>query len=250
VYDAVYLSPHLDDAVLSCGGRIADEVARGERVLVVTLFTADEPAEPPSALATDLRRWWRLPPGEVMARRRREDAGALARLGAESLHLGLAEAPYRRSAAGAPFYTELAGLFGEPDPEDAATVGALLAERLQALPAAARRVAPLAVGGHVDHRLVRAAVEADGGPVRFYEEFPYAEWKWFALRRALGAPRDWQSEALPLADRLFEARVQAILAYESQVPAMFHTEARLRKQLRRHLRRGGGERLWRRREAR
>ncbi|KAB2956573.1 MAG: PIG-L family deacetylase, partial [Thermoanaerobaculia bacterium] len=54
--DLLVLSPHLDDAVLSCGGRIADEVARGRDVLVVTVFTADEPAEPPSRLAADLRR--------------------------------------------------------------------------------------------------------------------------------------------------------------------------------------------------
>jgi LmbE family N-acetylglucosaminyl deacetylase len=244
--DVLYLSPHLDDAVLSCGGRIADEVARGERVLVVTLFTADEPAEPPSRLAADLRRWWRLPAGEVMAVRRREDEEALRRLGAGVLHLGLPEAPYRLSSAGVPFYAELGQLFGAPAADDARAVGAVLAERLRALPEAGRRVAPLAVGGHVDHRLVRAAAEADGAPVRLYEEFPYAEWKWLALRRALGDPRAWRAEALALTTALFEARVRAILAYESQVPAMFRSEARLRKQLRRHLRRAGGERLWQR----
>jgi LmbE family N-acetylglucosaminyl deacetylase len=250
VTDLLVLSPHLDDAVLSCGGRIADAVARGRRALVVTVFTADEPAAPPSPFAADLRRWWRLPAGEVMAARRREDEAALARLGAELLHLGLPEAPYRLAADGRPFYDRLERLFGEPDPEDRDALGAVLRERLAALPPAALRIAPLGVGGHVDHRLVRAAAEADGAPCACYEEFPYAEWKWFALRRALGTRRDWSPEALALDDETFERKVAAILAYGSQVPAMFRTEARLRKQLRRHLRRAGGERIWRRREAR
>jgi LmbE family N-acetylglucosaminyl deacetylase len=185
-----------------------------------------------------------------MTARRREDIEAVARLGAEGLHLGLAEAPYRHGDDGAPFYTELSRLFGPPDPADARVLLAVLAERLRTLPATERLVAPLAVGGHVDHRLVRDAVEASGRPARFYEEFPYAEWKWLALRRALERPREWRCETLPLPERLFEAKVGAILAYESQVPAMFRSEARLRKQLRRHLRRAGGERLWAREETR
>ena len=245
-YDAVYLSPHLDDAALSCGGRIAGEVARGERILVATCFTADEPAEPPSALAADLRRWWSLPAGEVMARRRAEDREACARLGVEPLHLDLAEAPYRLGAEASPHYAALAALFGEPDAADAAALGPRLERTLRELPPHRRLLAPLAVGGHVDHRLVRAAVERVAPQSAFYEEFPYSEWKWFAVRRALGSPRDWTPETAPSTPAAFERQVHAILAYASQVPAMFRTEARLRKQLRRHHRRTNGERIWRR----
>ncbi|MBP1641632.1 MAG: hypothetical protein H6Q03_301 [Acidobacteria bacterium] len=248
--DLLVLSPHLDDAVLSCGGRIAETTARGGDVLVVTVFTADEPAVPPSRLAADLRRWWRLPAGEVMAARRREDAEALARLGAGLLHLGLPEAPYRLAASGRPFYDQLAHLFGEPEPEDRDALAGALGAHLAQLPRAELLLAPLAVGGHVDHRLLRAAVEAQDGPAAYYEEFPYAEWKWLALRRALGSRRAWSAETLPLSKETFERRVGAILAYESQVPAMFRSEARLRKQLRRYLRRAGGERVWRRRRER
>jgi LmbE family N-acetylglucosaminyl deacetylase len=249
VYDAIYLSPHLDDAVLSCGGRIAGEVARGERVAIATCFTADEPAEPPSALAADLRRWWSLPPGEVMARRRAEDLDACARLGVETLHLDLPEAPYRLGAGGAPHYATLGALFGEPAAADAADLGPRLDERLRALPPHRRLLAPLGVGGHVDHRLVRAAagrVARAAPALAHYEEFPYSEWKWFAVRRALGRAGDWVPEVVAVDAAAFERQVDSILAYVSQVPALFRTEARLRKQLRRHHRRAGGERAWRR----
>lgn len=242
--EIVYLSPHLDDAVLSCGARIAHEVAAGNEVRVVTVFTADEPLESPSPLAAELARWWHLPRGQVMRARRAEDDEALARLGARRDHLGLPEAPYR-SAGGEAFYRDLAALFGEVHPADEAEMTPRLLARFREIPADARLVAPLGVGAHVDHRLVRRALEATGRALWFYEEFPYVEWKWLALRRALARPSAWEYEILPVDARLFERKVEAILAYGSQVPAMFRGEARLRKQLRRHLRRAGGERLWR-----
>ncbi len=40
-YEHIYLSPHLDDVALSCGGRIVKQRSKGENVLVVTVFTGD-----------------------------------------------------------------------------------------------------------------------------------------------------------------------------------------------------------------
>lgn len=241
--DVVYLSPHLDDAVLSCAGRMADERRRGLRVGIWTIFTADEPAEAPSEFAATLRRWWSLPAGEVMAARRREDREACARLDVRPCHGGWTEAPYRLDADGRPLYDSLARLFGAVEGADSG-LETELAERFAAL-AGTRVVAPLGVGGHVDHALVRSAALRAGVAAGFYEEFPYVEWKWGALRRALGRKADWRSETLPLGEEEVAARIAAISLYRSQVPALFRTEARLAKQVRRAIRRAGGERLWR-----
>ncbi len=241
--DAVYLSPHLDDAILSCGGRIARECAAGERIVVLTLFTADEPATPPSPFATTLARWWNLPPGEVMRARRREDLEACARLACHAEHAGLVEAPYRLDAAGRPLYTSLEALFGAVAEADEPLVERLVA-RLAGIETG-RLVAPLGVGGHVDHRLARRAAERARPDALFYEEFPYTEWKWRAVDRALGRRADWRAETIQLTDVELVARREAIECYRSQVPALFRTPARLAKQLRRALRRAGGERLWR-----
>ena len=241
--ELVVLSPHLDDAVLSCGGRIAHDVAAGRTVTVVTLFTADEPAEPPSRLARDLRRWWKLPHG-VMAARRSEDLAACAALGARAEHWDLPEAPYRLDPAGSPLYDTLSVLFGEVSHLDDRFVEALAA-RLAPLAGRGEILTPLGVGGHVDHRVVRRAAERAGVAALYYEEFPYTEWKWFALRRALGRPDDWRAEPLALSADEVEARVGAIARYRSQVPVMFRNEGRLRRQVRRAVRRSGGERLWR-----
>jgi LmbE family N-acetylglucosaminyl deacetylase len=253
----VVLSPHLDDAVLSCGGRIAHAVEGGRRVFVATIFTKDEPAEPPSALAADLRRWWKLPAGEVMARRRAEDLEACRRLGAEPRHLDLAEAPYRFDGESRVLYATLGALFGAVAGADAACE-AEIADRIAALErelggGAGERpelLGPLGVGNHVDHQLARRALERVRPEAALYEEFPYTEWKWFAVSRTLRAGSggsDWTPETLPIDEGLFERKRQAILAYVSQVPTLFRSEGRLAKQLRRARRRSGGERIWRRR---
>ncbi|WP_322493922.1 hypothetical protein [Chloroflexus sp.] len=44
-YQHIILSPHLDDAALSCGGSIAAAVAADEPVLVVTICTAALPVD-------------------------------------------------------------------------------------------------------------------------------------------------------------------------------------------------------------
>ncbi|MEZ4728018.1 MAG: PIG-L family deacetylase [Caldilineaceae bacterium] len=43
VYDAIYLSPHLDDVALSCGGQIFGATRTGQRVLIVTITAGDPP---------------------------------------------------------------------------------------------------------------------------------------------------------------------------------------------------------------
>src|SRR3954464_12352849 len=84
--DIVILSPHLDDAVLSLGGLIGREVARGRKVTVVTCFTAGP------ALET-------IPPERRVfgdySMRRAEDERALAVLGATHRWLDLHERIWR-----------------------------------------------------------------------------------------------------------------------------------------------------------
>ena len=144
----VVVSPHLDDAVLSVPGLIRSRVQRGERVVVLTVFSAG---------------------GEEYAERRAEDRAALALLGAEPLHLGLLDAPPRR---GIP-RSFRALILGAMDDEDAAAAARPLLEQIAAL-APALTLLPLGVGEHIDHRIVHAAHTRLGGRVAFYEDRPYS----------------------------------------------------------------------------
>jgi LmbE family N-acetylglucosaminyl deacetylase len=241
-YDRIYLSPHLDDALFSCGGRIHQEVAGGLSVLIVTVATAPAPARR-SRYAARFHR--RAGLGEdAMQRRRQEDLEAARRLGAETLHLGLPDAIYRVDPLDRrTLYPRWTALVGRPRTRD--PLGPLLRRGLAELPESELLILPFAIGGHVDHRLTREAAEATcaGRRLAYWEDFPYLAYR---LRPGPRPGRGWQAELIELEALEIEARCRAMAAYESQVRAMFGSEARMRRLVERTVGRLGGERYWRR----
>jgi len=85
------ISPHLDDAVLSCGQWMAGRPG----CTVVTIF-AGTPRDPGRLTDWDRRSGFR-DAGEAMAARRAEDREALARLRAEPVWLDFLDAQYERT---------------------------------------------------------------------------------------------------------------------------------------------------------
>lgn len=165
---ALLLSPHLDDAVFSCGGTIATLVRNGWRVVVATVFTRS--VHPATGFALACQRDKGLGDDvDYMALRRDEDADAIAILGAETLWLDLPEAPHRG-------YATAAALFSEFVSEDgvAASLETILDRTMQELNPDLL-LAPAALGGHVDHRRVLDAVIALGGDraAAFWRDVPY-----------------------------------------------------------------------------
>lgn len=245
-YDAVYLSPHLDDAVLSCGGQLHDLGAAGKAVLVVTVGCGAPEGEL-SPVAAGLHRAWGfedVPPEEAVARRRAEDRAACTALGADVLHWDLPEAIYRRDpATGEPLYRRLGDLFAPLSPTDRPAV-LRVAERLADLPAHRELYVPLAVGGHVDHSITRRAAEQRfGSNLLYYEEYPYGRRRRDVRR--LTRTAGWKSQVVPVSPEGLDAKVRAVGEYRSQVRPLFGGRLRMRWKLRRHARRVGGERLWR-----
>ena len=146
------ISPHWDDAVLSCWGLLSS----GRELEVVNLFAGI----PENARAGI---WEAIigvsEPADRARRRLEEDALALARAGREARNLPLLDDRYRRQAqAAAP------GL-GEID--------RAVADRVHG---ASRVYVPAGIGAHPDHLLARRygrALLAAGMPVTLYAELPY-----------------------------------------------------------------------------
>jgi len=143
-FDDVYISPHLDDVALSCGGRILSERALARSVLVVTVFTAD--AGPCRNIPPRVR----ARVGE-MERRRREDERAMERLGVDSLWLEYPEAIFRDRV-----YHTLYGAFSRMATSDRDVIARLASEFHELLERVRpqRVYWPLGVGHHADHRVV------------------------------------------------------------------------------------------------
>jgi LmbE family N-acetylglucosaminyl deacetylase len=228
----LFLSPHLDDAALSCGGTIARLAAAEEPVLVVTVFAGDPDLDRLSPFARETHVAWGDPAAPYAARRA-EDRAAMARLGATPLHLGFRDAIYRTDAAGAPIYTSNQALFGPPHAADE-----LLIDRLEAAlrPLVCRLdptvlYIPLGVGRHADHQLVAQAALRLLSPVEtapelwWVEDFPYAAGGLpeHAPDSVAGAQARWGEGAWRSRDVAIdpEVKIEAVGRYVSQVPLLF-----------------------------
>jgi len=257
-YDAIYLSPHLDDAALSCGGQIYAATQAGRRVLIVTITAGDPPtdsstdssADSPasvSAYAQSLHDRWQLQ-ADAVAARRAEDLAACAILGADALHWSLPDCIYRSDpATGAPYYVSDDDIFGPVAAGEKALVAALAAA-LADLPDAERVIAPLTVGNHVDHQSTRLAAEQAVSPAKlhYYEDYPYAQTPGAVAGLVAHPSGGWAATVVPLDEAALRAKIDAIRAYRSQLSTFFADEADLAAQVRGVARTRGGERLWRR----
>lgn len=245
----IVISPHLDDAALSVGGAIARFALENERILVVTIAAGSPPpGAAPSPFAASLHRAWGLGAADAVALRRREDEAAMAILGASARRLELLDAVYRLPDR----YGSEAALLGEPAAQDRLEieVAAELAPILAAAPRA-RVLAPLAVGGHVDHRLVhRAAIDLArrGRDVAFYEDLPYAVKPGAVAERVAAIARDLEPTIVDIAATL-DRKIAAILAYTSQIGALFGDRDQARDAITAHAcavgSTGPAEQLWR-----
>jgi LmbE family N-acetylglucosaminyl deacetylase len=235
-----FLSPHLDDAVYSCGGTIHQLTATGETVFVRTVMAGDPPDPlPDTPIVRELHNRWNV--GRApMAVRRQEDQDALQLLGAQAEHMDLLDCVYRVGAGRKPLYPDENSLWHNVHSQDPALkhLGGFR------LPEAATHVyIPLGVGGHVDHLVVREIgialyrlLEAAGKPatVRFYTEYPYIETEG-ALQKALASvPAEIKLTPDPvvLTAPDVAAKVQAVKAYQSQISTFWQDEFVLEKRVR------------------
>ncbi|MBW7882359.1 MAG: PIG-L family deacetylase [Caldilineaceae bacterium] len=244
MYDAIYLSPHLDDVALSCGGQIASQTRLGRRVLVVTVMAGDPLPAAQSTYIDSLHERWELG-RDAAAQRRAEDAAACAILGAAYTHLDIPDCIYRLNPHdGTPLYLSDDDIFGDVHPTEAPLIVRLV-EQLGALSMHAAIYAPLTIGHHVDHLIVRAAAEQlwpEG--LLYYEDYPYAQQPGKLAR--LIAPEDprWRSQVIDLDAPALQARCDAVWAYRSQRSTFFTDRADLEQQIHSYAALVGGERVW------
>lgn len=211
------LSPHLDDAAFSVGPLLA-QWATELRVVVATVFTKSVAQPEKFALACQLDKG--LPAtADYMKIRRSEDLAWAEKIGVVVTHGPFAEAPHRG-------YHSVQELFGPILSTDA--IGpSLLAwwQTLRASFAPDLVLAPLGLGGHVDHQWVRQVASAatfDPATLVYFQDQPYAA---KAKDAVPGSFRE-KDELLvawtvPLRADSRTRALQAVEAYPSQIPFQF-----------------------------
>jgi LmbE family N-acetylglucosaminyl deacetylase len=224
----IFLSPHFDDVVYSCGGTLGVQISSGIHPLVITVFGGVPAANlTPSPFAIQANRGMGLDLTKGMhlavEQRRKEDAAALDYIGSDYLWLDYLDAVYRGNP---PYYTSEAQLIGGDIHRDDLRLEQELAQTLIAL---AERLpdsvwyAPLGVGRHVDHQIICSAADRliqRNIKVYLYEDFPYVtkQGALDARKHELGRPLEpslvEMSEMLPL-------RLEASALYASRTFADF-----------------------------
>lgn len=226
--DVLYLSPHFDDVAFSCAGSLCHDIAHGLRAQVVTVFAgppvSDLPLRP---LHRSLLRHADVTHAALHAlwqQRRSEDLAAMAVLGSGWLHLEYADAVFR------PEIERWSDIWEGETPPDSLLPGQLAARLLDLWQHSGRPrlVAPLAVGAHIDHRLVFAAVqqlESHGAQAAYYEELPYTLRSDLLDQRLRTLGRDWESRSVEVTPYMPQ-RITAACCYRSQITGSFRSAER------------------------
>jgi LmbE family N-acetylglucosaminyl deacetylase len=243
-YDAIYLSPHLDDAVLSCGGQIFQATAARQTSLIVTIMAGDPPQAAISDFAQGQHQSWELLT-EASRQRRAEDATACHLIGADYVHWSVPDCIYRHHPeTGLAFYNSDPDIFGEVHPAEYPLIEELAAQ-LSDLPPHGRLFAPLTIGNHVDHQLTRLAAEkCFANKLLYYEEYPYVQR--LGGVTAVIPPNDphWQAQTIPLTAAALQTKIAAIATYGSQLGNLFNGRDNMPQLVTTYTQTVGGERIW------
>jgi len=190
-----YLGPHPDDIAFSCAGSVLADVASGAAVTMVSVFLS----------------------GEAAAQRRTEDEQAAKVLGCKYLSLDLFDAPDRPEIHGS------LGLFMPYGPAHLGITSEVVARLRWHITAPAQLRAPLAVGAHIDHRIVHEAARSLAFELKlglaYFEDLPYSLGA-HALARRLAA-LEVSVPSLPGTERASRAiEIAAYRDYLRRLPLM------------------------------
>lgn len=211
----IYLSPHLDDAVLSAGGLIQEQTQAGIPVEIWTFMCGYPPEGEYSPIARMIHTMWGFSSAEEAVRERRaEDQTAAAIVGATTVHFNFLDCIYRRGKNSEWLYPEIAVPPHKEDAELPSRIAETVSTRLQPDDVL---VCQLSVGSHVDHVLVRHAAELLGRPLRYDIDVPYIFYK----STELDAKSAGMKESVHLVTETgLKSWQEAVLAYKSQIPTL------------------------------
>ena len=224
-----FISPHLDDAILSAGGLLS-YLSDKTSVNVVTLFTEGSSLPYTHFAKQWLRRCGYSNDEEFFADRRNEDRNACDSLGIKSTHLGFIDGAWRKRNLKGPlkkignFIPEVGHLYPL-----VTKTGSLAKEDQELLTTIKHRLTdivgnnqslvfcPLALSRrHIDHQLTRDVCKDVFQDVIFWADFPssrtYSERHLFIRKVGLESSV-WEGD--------LSKKREAILHYRSQLNALF-----------------------------
>lgn len=237
----IFLSPHLDDIVLSCGAMVDHLNSTGHQSEIWTFFAGDPPKGRFSPFAESLHKRWALPENPV-ATRRLEDIAACKVLNAAPRHFEIPDCIYRTNGDSTPLITKEDDLY-QTIPSQQVYLVDFIVQLLNTLPKDVVLVSPISIGNHVDHRIVRAAVDLlSNKQIFFYKDYPYhvktidfSDFGFLANLRPIN---------FDITQTNINHWIKAIKCHKSQISTFWKNEEELTTEILKYAESGGGKSLF------
>jgi LmbE family N-acetylglucosaminyl deacetylase len=235
----IYISPHLDDAVLSAGGFLYEQTRAGIPVEIWTVVCGFPPPGELTPLAQVIQfQWGTETAEEAVSLRRAEDIEAARIVGAKSLHFDVPDCIYRRGPDGEPLYLDI---FVQPYEAEAHLPDQIAQTIAPRLGVDDQVICQLGIGGHVDHILVRQAAELLKRPLWYAADVPYV----FKQPGELAPHVAGMKASLhPITEAGLGAWVEAVLVYQSQLSSIFENPDTIEESIRSYYSERNGFPLW------
>lgn len=207
-----YISPHFDDAIGSCGGKINNDRVNGNDVYVVTIFS--RVTAPFSDYAKSLHDYWNLV--DPFNDRKKENLDACESIGAKVLNLEYEDAIYRKKD-NIYLYPKDGDIFKEISPSDIALIDEMYVYFKENFNIKDKYYFPMAIGNHVDHCIVNIIgkrLKKAGYNVIFYSDFSYEGKKII---------KNVNKQVFELSEDDINAKINAITKYKSQIFMLFES---------------------------
>lgn len=171
----VFLSPHFDDAILSCGALISWLRKMKKTVYIITLFTKVS-SKPYSPQAVDfLNRCNVQNADKLFELRKKENDNVGIKTGIHIINLKFEDAAWRKNGNGFIYHNaeaQFSGKISSRDKNTQSTIEKEIKIITENLKSKYVLLAPLGIGGHADHVIARKIAKNFDNPV-YWEDFPY-----------------------------------------------------------------------------
>jgi hypothetical protein len=236
----IFISPHLDDVSLSCGGIVNQLSGNNFNIEIWSIFSGSPKTKELPRFALSLHNRWKLPLN-APKKRRLEDIKACKVLGAGFKHFHFLDCIYRKEPSGDAIIKKEEDLY-QPIPNSqlplVEEISSIIKTQIMSEDII---VSPMAIGNHLDHQIIyQSIMSLQLKNLFFYEDYPYV----IKTQKNINV----SEKLVPLYFHLNAENIQnwyeSIAAYKSQISTFWKDIDHMKTEISHFFEIGGGKNLW------
>ena len=238
----IFISPHLDDISLSCGGIVHNLSKKQNDIQIWTIFAGDPPKGILPEFALSLHRRWNLTEN-IVQKRREEDINSCNILGAKAVHFSFPDCIYRDQKNGKPLVQNEEDLYQDISKNQENIVEKIYEMLNSELDQTQILVAPLSIGNHIDHQIVRNAIDRlNFRNICFYADYPYNIKS--SSENDIKILSKFKKINFNLDSDDINAWQKSVAAFKSQISTFWSSENHMINEIKKYALSGGDNNIW------